>query len=97
MRIDQKMLKHLDVETVSGEMLGHIYDFVMEIEGQIIVQYKVKPSLISRMDYLVSRDQIVKFTSYKVIVDDAVVPEKKVELSKKIPAEIESVAMMKKS
>lgn len=95
MKIDLKLLKHLDVETVSGKALGHIYDFVIEIEGQIIAQYKVKPSLISRMEYLVSRDQIVKFTSEKIIVDDAVVPEKKIGLSKKTPPEIEPAIMMK--
>ncbi len=95
MRIDSKILKHLDVETVSGEMLGHIYDFEIEIDGQIIIQYKVKSSLISRTEYLIGRDQIVKFTPNKIIVDDAVAIDKKIGLQKKTAPEIEPATMIR--
>jgi len=72
MRINFKQLKVLDVETVSGLALGHIYDIVFEIEGQLVAQYIVKPSIISSKEYLVSRDQIVRFEKNRIIVDDNV-------------------------
>lgn len=72
MRIDLKTLKHLKVQTVSGHELGHIADFELESEGQTIVQYKVKSSILRASVYLVGRGQVVAITAERMIVDDAV-------------------------
>lgn len=98
MRLDLKTLKQLKVETVSGKTLGRVYNLEMEIDGQIVVQYRVKPSsFVGRKEYLVSRDQIVKFTAEKMIVDDAVVPDREITARQTAPAEIESVALSERS
>ncbi len=75
MRMNFKQLKGLDVLTMSGTMLGHVFEIVLEIEGQLVAQYVVRPSVISSKEYLVSRDQIVRFEENRVIVDDNVVAD----------------------
>ncbi|MFA4831260.1 MAG: PRC-barrel domain-containing protein [Patescibacteria group bacterium] len=75
MRITSKQLKHLDVVTVSGQELGHVRDFVFEIDGQLIAQYIVKQSKWSAKSYIINRDQVVRFAEYKMIVDDNVARE----------------------
>lgn len=77
MRFDLKILKNLSVETQSGTKLGNVYDLVLETSGQMIAQYLVKLSVMSRTVYRISRDQVVKFTEKKLVVDDGVVKEKK--------------------
>ena len=72
MRLTLKQLKGLPVETVSGRSLGHVHDLVFEINGQLIAQYLIKPTMISQKAYLVSRDQIVRFEDKKITVDDTV-------------------------
>lgn len=83
MRIDLKQLKQLQVETISGKELGSIVDIIFEIEGQLVAQYVVHPSMsiISRKEYLVSRDQVVRFEKEKLIVEDNVIKEKESETS----------------
>ena len=65
------------METVSGVSLGHVHDVVVEIEGQLIAQYVVRHSVLSSNEYLIGRDQVVRFEEKKMIVDDGV--EKKGE------------------
>ena len=88
MLLNFKNLKKLPVETASGIKLGHIADIILEIDGQLVAQYLVKHSIISGKEYLISRDQIIRFednpsTSFdyaqdkslrinKIIVDDNV-------------------------
>ncbi|MFA6427868.1 MAG: PRC-barrel domain-containing protein [Candidatus Magasanikbacteria bacterium] len=72
MRLSYKQLKELSVETVSGKKLGHVNDVIFEIEGQLVAQYVVKPSMISNAKLLVNRTQVVKFEKEKLIVDDSV-------------------------
>lgn len=96
MRIDLKTLKNFDVETVSGDMLGRVYDVEIEIEGQIISQYKVKPAVISRKKYFISRNQIVKFAPNKIIVDDSVAVDKKSETRAKSSVPEAEPALMAK-
>lgn len=74
MRLSLKQLRALHVETVSGASLGHVHELVFEIDGQLIVQYAVRSSLLSNKEYLIGRDQIVRFEEKKMIVDDAVRP-----------------------
>jgi sporulation protein YlmC with PRC-barrel domain len=70
-----KDLKKISVETASGVRLGQVHDLVLEIDGQLVAQYLIKPSVVSRTMYRVSRDQVIKFTEEKMIVDDGVVKE----------------------
>lgn len=74
MRMTGKQLKKLEVETLSGTMLGHIVDCIIDPEQQTIVQYEVKPSKFSGKEYLVGRDQVVRFEETKMIVYDTALP-----------------------
>ncbi len=94
MRIDFKQLKQLSVETLSGEKLGHVNDIILDIDGQLVAQYHVKSSILSTKEYLVSRDQVVRFEEKRMIVDDTVTPVKAVKDEKKtIPRGAEPVSM----
>ncbi|KKW41508.1 MAG: hypothetical protein UY92_C0017G0011 [Candidatus Magasanikbacteria bacterium GW2011_GWA2_56_11] len=95
MRIDLKTLKHLPVETVSGTSLGHIYDFELEVEAQLIAQYRVRSSLLRQTAYLVSRGQVVAITDTKMIVDDAVAKAPAKIVPEKSPPGVEPVPMRK--
>ena len=72
MLINFKNLKKLPVETASGLKLGRVADIILEIDGQFVAQYVVKHSIISGKEYLINRDQIVRFEDKKIIVDDNV-------------------------
>ena len=95
MRIDLKQLKQCDVETVSGERLGHVHDLVFEIEGQLVAQYIIKSSLLSSREYRVSRDQIVRFEEKKIIVDDSVATILSTQDATPLPRRAEPAAMRK--
>ncbi len=75
MRIDFKKLKTLPVETVSGQMLGHVHDVEIEVETHLIVQYRVRSSLLRTKTYLINRLQVVEIAAEKIIVDDGIVNE----------------------
>lgn len=72
MRIDFKILKRLSVETVSGTILGHVHELEIEIDGHLIVQYKVKSSILGQRHYFINRAQVVSIDDKKMIVDDSV-------------------------
>jgi len=74
MRLTLKQLRALHVETVSGASLGHVHELTLEIDGQLVLQYLVKSSLFGNKEYLIGRDQVVRFEEKKMIVDDAVRP-----------------------
>ena len=94
MRMTLKQLKQLDAETASGTELGHVHDVVFEIDGQMVAQYIVKMSKWSAKSYTISRDQVVRFEEYKMIVDDSVVREEAREQTVRSPAvKPEAVAM----
>lgn len=73
MRITYKQLKKLPVETKSGKYLGRVCDVVFEIDGQLVAQHEVRPSLLSGKKYLISRDQVLGVSAEKMIVSDGVV------------------------
>lgn len=70
MRISYKQLKKLPVETKSGMYLGRVCDVVFEIDGQLVAQYEVSPSLLSGKKYLISRDQVMNISAEKIVVSD---------------------------
>lgn len=86
MRLSLKALKHFIVETASGAKLGAVYDIVLESEGQLVFQYLVKPSLLSKKVYLIGRDQILRFTDTKIIVEDALIKEKETSVKEAAPS-----------
>jgi len=90
MRLTLKQLKSLAVETASGVKLGHTHDIILDTNGQMIAQYSVKQSIISPKEYLISRDQIVKFENEKIIVEDSAVAENKPSTSSEPVAMSES-------
>lgn len=81
MRMTLKQLKKCDVETLSGTNLGKVIDIVFDTEGQHIVQYKVKSSMIGG-EHLISRDQVVRFEEEKMVVYDTAIPKKEVDKAK---------------
>lgn len=75
MRATWKQIKKSVVETLSGTPIGHVTDIVFQTEGQEIIQYQVKPSAFRVKEYLISRDQIVRFEENKIIVYDTALPK----------------------
>ncbi len=95
MRLTFKQIKSLHVETESGVLLGHVHDIVFEVEGQLVAQYIVRPSMLSSKEFFVSRDQIVRFEEKKMIVDDNLVDVCEIEkLAEMGGMEASPVAMM---
>lgn len=76
MRMSLKQLKKMTVETLSGTKLGKVQDIIFDIDGQVVVQYEVKHSGMTGTDYIIHRDQVVKFEEKKMIVYDTVIKKK---------------------
>ncbi|PIR04372.1 MAG: hypothetical protein COV59_00815 [Candidatus Magasanikbacteria bacterium CG11_big_fil_rev_8_21_14_0_20_39_34] len=92
MRITLKQLKKVKVETNTGLVLGHIVDIVFDTESQGAVQYRVKGPVLSTKEFLVGRDQVVRFEAERMVVYDSVVkkgidPKKLEETLKELPGE----------
>lgn len=65
----------LPVQTQSGQDLGRVHSFDIEIDSQSIYKYYVKPTGVVNIfaKYLIiSRGQVLDITKDKMIVDDAV-------------------------
>lgn len=75
MRITLSQFKKLKVETKSGQTLGKVYDLVFDVEGQSVVQYFVRQTIMSEK-YLISRNQVISINDKKMVVEDSV---KKIE------------------
>lgn len=71
MYINQQKLIRLPVFTESGEKLGHVHDFEIDLETHQIRKYLVVSGLISKDVYYISPAQIVSVTDDKIIVEDA--------------------------
>lgn len=71
----------LPVRTESGQPLGSVVDVSIDSETQAVRHYHVKPNrLVPDMVWsplLVHRDQVVSITSQGMVVDDAVMRNKK--------------------
>jgi len=94
MRMDLKQLKSLSVETVSGKKLGHVFDLVFEIDGQLVVQYLVRTHALGGRVYMIGRDQIVRFSAKKILVEDRVFDvDSREEVARRTVASPQSVAM----
>ncbi|MBT4120516.1 MAG: hypothetical protein HOA57_03030 [Candidatus Magasanikbacteria bacterium] len=82
MRFDFLQLKKMIVETESGLRLGKVFNMIIDTEGQSVLQYEVG-NYFNKKQYLVSRDQVVKFEDRRMVVEDnvkkVIVGEEKME------------------
>ena len=79
--INSKKIIGLPVETKSGEQLGKIFDFELEVESQTILKYYIKNSNILKEifgeELIIHRSQVLSISSKKMIVKDGIVHEKR--------------------
>jgi sporulation protein YlmC with PRC-barrel domain len=90
MQLTEKELLGLSVETKSGQALGVVNGFEIDVDSQKIVRYFVKPNNIIK-NFLVSElvvdfQQVILITKEKMIVDDNVKKEKAYIKKAKLPA-----------
>ena len=93
MKISSQQLINIPVETESGQSLGVVESFNIDIDTQSMLEYIVKPAskileLISN-DLIIARGQIISITAHKVIVDNNSLEEKlKDKITEKIKEKI---------
>ncbi|MBD3311139.1 MAG: hypothetical protein GF349_01415 [Candidatus Magasanikbacteria bacterium] len=96
MRMSFSQMKKLKVETASGDVLGNVYDLVVDANTHTVIQYKVKSSVLRTKEYLIHRGQIVRCKEDKIIVEDNVAKEvRSVKEKAKGDPKAEAVAMRK--
>ena len=82
MIISHKNLLNLPVETKSGQILGAISHFDIEVDEQRINRYYVKSrSLISGLlnkELIISAEQVISIGQDKMVVEDSVGKETKI-------------------
>lgn len=81
MRLSAKELISLPVETKSGEKLGKIASFEIDIETQQISAYLIKSSnlikdLLFQDQLIISPNQVILINKRKMVVEDGVIKEK---------------------
>ena len=74
MKISSQQLINLSVETQSGDKLGTIESFNIDIDSQSILEYKIKPtSLVKKLiqdKLIIPRGQVVDIQLDKIIVNN---------------------------
>lgn len=101
MKISHKQLIGLKVETQSGEKIGSIQSFNMDIDSQSVLEYLIKPAgLIKSLiadELFVARGQVLDISLEKMIVDDnSITPEIKERIRNPLKNKSMAGAMMKK-
>jgi len=85
MLIKAKKLLNLPVYTKSGQLLGEVDDIEIDIDDQMIVNYRVgSRNIVKKLlvkELVIHRSQIISITTDKIIVDDNV-SEKRILLAK---------------
>ncbi len=74
MQITFSQLKKLPVYTQSGIYLGKVVDAVLEVDSNLVFQYKVQSHKVVGRTFLINVSQVRSITTEKIIVDDASVP-----------------------
>ncbi len=77
MVIPAKQLLHLRVETESGEHLGEVSGFDVDIDQHLVMRYLVKSSHLPKpfaTELVISRAEVKSITAEKMIVEDGAVP-----------------------
>jgi len=81
MNITQQQLKKVQVETQSGQLLGQVVDFELDVDTGVVVRYHVKSKValagLFENKLIINREQIIDFDDKKMIVDDNVAKELK--------------------
>lgn len=79
MLITARELLHIPVYTKSGQFLGRVVDFEIELDSQTISKYQVKTGgLVSGLFgklLLIDRQQVIAITREKMIVKNGTVPD----------------------
>ncbi|HLD00064.1 MAG TPA: PRC-barrel domain-containing protein [Patescibacteria group bacterium] len=87
--LSSRDLLGLNVETESGERLGNITDFDIDLDGQRISAYQVKSSKILgglfRRSLLIRPEQVVAISAKAMIVADSAIKEQKPMVAKPQP------------
>lgn len=101
MKISSQQLIGLDVETESGQKLGVVESFNIDIDSQSILEYNVKPASkildLIKNDLIISRGQVISITAKKLIVDDNSLENKlKHKVKQKVKEKVPSNAMISK-
>ena len=74
MRIDSRKLTGLTVATESGEILGKVLSFDVDVDSHAIVGYHVGPGGWSRTErFLIAPAQVVSVTAERMTVSDSTV------------------------
>jgi len=63
----------LPTQTVSGEYLGRVCQIELAADGLEVEYFHIRPVWLKRLwcrRFIVSKDQVVKITSEKIVVDD---------------------------
>ncbi|HPA25226.1 MAG TPA: PRC-barrel domain-containing protein [bacterium] len=101
MKITNKQLIGLKVETQSGQKLGTIQSFNIQIDSQSVVEYTIKPEGLIRglitEELIISRGQVVDISLEKMIVDDnSLTEEIKERIKNPLKKKAVAGALMKK-
>jgi len=74
MKINNEKLINLAVETQSGDVLGKVENYNVDVDTQSILEYNIKPSGLVKglvaQDLIISRGQVIEITDKKMIVED---------------------------
>jgi uncharacterized protein YrrD len=100
MKITNKQLDGIIVETQTGDQLGKVESFNIDIDSQSILEYIVKPSSLTtgliKGDLIISRGQVVEITEKKMVVEDLEIKNKML-VKKENKQKIAQGAMMKEN
>lgn len=78
MLINLKKLLRLPVYTVSGHQLGQVLDVEIDLEQHFVHRYRVGSRYFGQVIYLIAPAQIKSITAEKMVVEDGLLPMKKV-------------------
>jgi sporulation protein YlmC with PRC-barrel domain len=100
MKISNYQLINLPVITESGQQLGTIESFNIDIDSQSILEYKIKPSSLVKefisADLIIARGQIVEITGKKIVVKDSFSKDQSLKaLAKLVKKKKESMVLNK--
>tara|TARA_Y100000310_G_C20097111_1_gene541004 strand:- start:151 stop:486 length:336 start_codon:yes stop_codon:yes gene_type:complete len=74
MRLTDQQINGLPVQTRSGQSLGRVTGFEVEVGTQKIMHYHIKTGLIKGLwhqQLVIASEQVVEITSVKMVVEDA--------------------------
>ncbi|OGY49478.1 MAG: hypothetical protein A3J65_03640 [Candidatus Buchananbacteria bacterium RIFCSPHIGHO2_02_FULL_45_11b] len=85
MKISSNDLINLPVFTQSGQNLGRVYSFDLDIDNNAVVSYYVRTGLIKGLwhqQLIISPRQVISISKEKMVVEDSAAKEPKASLGK---------------